>query len=997
MEPPSKRLRIGQAPYDDDDDDEANLDELSMDPTQFDARQDPLYQLDKGRAKAATRLKSAFERIFEKYEKDFTGIGDEINLDTGEVVIDNGHLLSLRDEKDRAREGSISSNEEERIMRGKEAEPVQGSNSKSLVRINSSTHNSSPGSHTTHSQAMTVNRATHQVSPPGMPPDPFGYPNPFMFGPSIFNRPVDPLWQSPEISIPLYQDRFGFMGHTMGYSHPPGYEYGMLPSGGSYGNNPLSLPRHQVSIRRPYTKTPVRKSICRVTPAEDDSEEDDILLGNNTQEVVKSADMGSKMSPPLAQVGEKSKQVDQKDDTQATEVVSRDISQKPRRGPGRPKKAGMSAKPPESSDETIQKYGGSAKANSSSETLSSASESATNLPPTSTSQSSLKSEESTPAEQLVTKLAHVQAQSLGDTESLDARHRRSSRSRKQTEFYGQISWTKGSGQRSESINLSDAADTGDEANGATRPLPLETSESSIYVGPDDSLHEAEIIQPELDKEFKDGDDKDPTRETDVATLDRELHDGLLVDQGVNSDGNEIFGDAEAGALFLTDFALSNSINFYSTAETSREPDSLFSNGEVSTEETSKLFEDNTALTCDEPRPSGSFSNDELCHVPQHSDQDTQTYGQTATSEENTTKDAEIALDIEATSCDLVVDEVLKTSNEIQESNVLLPDDIQESVLDPHVQEERDELPAELPDASRVESEFLESDVANRLGPTKQDSVLPRPPGNVMPHSEPNSITSQESKKAVPDKTSKLALRPSLVRNHSDPQPGSESGHVRSPSSSKNHPPSPANAHTKALVPRTPKKRRGSTAEVEHRSSSQHTTSTKKKFALTSLVPDDPDDEDELSVLSSSITPNPFHTSKFGYFSTNRHSSSPAATPRKTGRRQGFPVGSSTPHRVTKRTAPPATDSRVSRGQKRRFGAAGGGISAVQSSPLARTVMNMNADHSDIFTATPSRRTKNRDVADLMASSPVRTPGGTARRCGEDGFVCDRNFCFTCCK
>lgn len=46
------------------------------------------------------RFKSQLERIFEKYGKDFTGVGDEIDLVTGEVVIDNGHLLHMQEEDD---------------------------------------------------------------------------------------------------------------------------------------------------------------------------------------------------------------------------------------------------------------------------------------------------------------------------------------------------------------------------------------------------------------------------------------------------------------------------------------------------------------------------------------------------------------------------------------------------------------------------------------------------------------------------------------------------------------------------------------------------------------------------------------------------------------------------------------------------------------------------------------------------------------------------------
>jgi hypothetical protein len=47
-----------------------------------------------------TRLKSRFEHIFAKYGKDFEDVGDEIDLDTGEIVVNNGHLESMRHEVD---------------------------------------------------------------------------------------------------------------------------------------------------------------------------------------------------------------------------------------------------------------------------------------------------------------------------------------------------------------------------------------------------------------------------------------------------------------------------------------------------------------------------------------------------------------------------------------------------------------------------------------------------------------------------------------------------------------------------------------------------------------------------------------------------------------------------------------------------------------------------------------------------------------------------------
>lgn len=46
------------------------------------------------------RLKSRFEHIFWKYGRDFEGIGDEIDLETGEVHVNNGHLENMRHEVD---------------------------------------------------------------------------------------------------------------------------------------------------------------------------------------------------------------------------------------------------------------------------------------------------------------------------------------------------------------------------------------------------------------------------------------------------------------------------------------------------------------------------------------------------------------------------------------------------------------------------------------------------------------------------------------------------------------------------------------------------------------------------------------------------------------------------------------------------------------------------------------------------------------------------------
>ena len=75
MEPPSKRQRLTGSSY-------------------------PEIDLHARRAQNDFRLKSIFESIFEKYGRDFDGIGDEIDLKTGEIVVNNGHIQGMSNERD---------------------------------------------------------------------------------------------------------------------------------------------------------------------------------------------------------------------------------------------------------------------------------------------------------------------------------------------------------------------------------------------------------------------------------------------------------------------------------------------------------------------------------------------------------------------------------------------------------------------------------------------------------------------------------------------------------------------------------------------------------------------------------------------------------------------------------------------------------------------------------------------------------------------------------
>ena len=82
MEPPSKRQR---------------LDDGASSPFRYSKPQPTRESL-------AMKLKSRFESIFQKYGKDFSDVADEVDLNTGEIVVDNGHLRSMPDVEGRPAE-----------------------------------------------------------------------------------------------------------------------------------------------------------------------------------------------------------------------------------------------------------------------------------------------------------------------------------------------------------------------------------------------------------------------------------------------------------------------------------------------------------------------------------------------------------------------------------------------------------------------------------------------------------------------------------------------------------------------------------------------------------------------------------------------------------------------------------------------------------------------------------------------------------------------------
>lgn len=75
MESPLKRKRLSLSPAEENEPSDVDLHEA--------------------RARNDMRLKSIFEGIFEKYGRDFTDVGDEIDLQTGDIMINNGHIHTL--------------------------------------------------------------------------------------------------------------------------------------------------------------------------------------------------------------------------------------------------------------------------------------------------------------------------------------------------------------------------------------------------------------------------------------------------------------------------------------------------------------------------------------------------------------------------------------------------------------------------------------------------------------------------------------------------------------------------------------------------------------------------------------------------------------------------------------------------------------------------------------------------------------------------------------
>ncbi|KAI1492796.1 hypothetical protein F5X96DRAFT_677538 [Biscogniauxia mediterranea] len=1078
MEPPSKRLKVQQALYESDD--EANQDELSMTPSQFDARQDPLYQLDKGRAKAATRLKSTFESIFEKYEKDFTGIGDEIDLRTGEIIIDNGHLQSLEDEKDGGREGSVSSDEEERILRGKESRPAKRPHPTSLMSANPSLYNPIQPLDPWKQPAM-VGANPYGISSLSFPPAPLGDPNQLPFALSMFsNNPTDPAWQAPELPSPFPQNGFGF---GFGYNpQAPGFPQSlsfdmaskMATGGGHYGFYG-GMARQQGFRRLVRAKSLTRRSLPATESKESDTDEDDILLAKDqkaaskptvakeaqktptpaafehqnkidnqgiTKESATSQDSpksderqteirdetGSgeirrgngltgtptkhNRSPSLRPVGRPKKTnatTKQKSDSEHTELNnniqiarategvyektprSQQESEVPRRKPGRPKKSTV----PEESQSLLQNTIKNRRPNIDTKT-SLHPETATSKPTTGSSiMISLPvrpNHTSTAPTQVNRDKTETTKQNAFDSQ------RRSSRARKQTEFYGNMKWLK-RGVRPSNISDEDV-NQGSESSQTSTSFSQEAtddqdSSSTKYAGSESSVESAQLTTN--DEVLPESEDAWTEKEQDIQSrIELETKNGGEVENAVIRSSPQEDGHIE------------NEITDQVLAEDSHvsEPSVLEKSGTNNAEASPQTTE---AFSRNELDPSYDFSDCE--EEPVRKTVDLADGVRAVPREQHTSSDGPCGFGNTDTSLDRQTgpDDVTKNQmpaiSDLSEAakSELGPDTgsfdtTRESVVsdisDREVTRHHSELPSKTqftpePDLPRQEPECQQ-------GFGEPDGQPNAPDGTVTDQARSPTLSPELH---IQDslRESEIASRfsPELGENNAEPEVSAEksaeddpdaelAGSSKSPEARR----LAAVSDGRASVPVTPKKpRRPKTGQ-------NGPTSSAKRFALASLVPDadngGDDDSDEPSIISSSnyYTPRSFRAKLARARRYSASSYSYVSTPRSASRRHNLLVG------TADRSRAPATDSRallrasrnVLGGGKGRS-AAGGGDSNVLSSPLARTAAKN-------LLRTPRH---NRKRPTSPTASLVQTPGGTIRRCGEDGFVCERDFCFTCCK
>jgi len=970
MEPPTKRLKFDASFYTDD---EEEQDELSLTPAQFDTIQDPLYQLDKKRAKSATKLKTAYESLFEKYGKDSHVNDDVINFYTDEIEEDNGHIKSLEE----AGEDCLSSDEEESIDKQKTQGKTQ---SKSQRRPLTST-SSIADNHLSHSQPPwnpTLTLGAYQLSS-AFPRPPYSVNPPFDFGGSLFgNGQVDPVWEAPDLPPqPL---------HTQ-YGSPSGM-------GGS----------QERTKRFVNAKSFLQRDMSNPEASGDGSEDDELLLASNEQKA--SSDPPSRNPETPATTGISGVEAEggvitddlpiqanrdiTEPNTERNQKVEAPLSSSfSRRGRRRPKKSGTHKSianvniDPKSEHHALQAHEKRIEViipmmkrilsqeisdAASNQAAIGSTESSSGLHSNASSQTS--SQEGDASHQLfhssrcIDKAHLTQDKECENPESSQPQPQKSQkRRRSETQKRTSCSSTSALSEQDQD------KDNPEKAHSEERQK-LEAVESSSHG--DTVTENLPTVEQDSSRGNKDdkavSDRQSPTLSAPgqleeqvpcITSIDMTI-EPLVVSNPVadppqrplsteESSGNKLYRTTESLGSATADTSLSESATYDPEASHGSEPDDSPAD---------RVGGDDPSYVLAQEILASNPHGVQICDVVQ-------------VSEEADTPETQISFtetDIVSRSPELPPLRNTVESVSPQNQNCL---PMLEASDTPEIQAFgglEQALSAGVPilelDDLRLDSEPREAQRSPSLGAKEL-------PGDTT--------------------TVELALRlSSFPTENSEQRPDAVYG--RSPSPELGTPTRSNRAHSAASKklprnPTTPTKTRNPKSP-KSRGSRRRTPST-KRFPLTSLLPSGIDDEsdDELSMVSSiRSTTSSRAYSPFSRTGTPSLPPLPSTSHKKTRKNNLFIRTPSsydrTPTRILglgeNRNLPPATDLRT-RARKSRS-------RPVHSSPLARTV-------AERLLSSPTRKQR---PAVVRSPSLVSTPRGTLRRCGEDGFSCGRDFCFTCC-
>lgn len=997
MEPPSKRTKVARAPYDDHDDDEVDDDELSLSAIQFATRQDPMYQLDKKRAKSAFRLKSRFEHIFEKYEKDFEGVGDEIDLRTGEIIVNNGHLQSLDDEQEKSED-----DEEDQARLALEEKSFAQASVMPPFKPN-------PYSHLgwqAHAGSMSS-----MVSPSPF----FGMPAPAAYSASGSG---DPAWQTPELPPAPLQGDLGLVDRGLGSlylnraTHTPLFEpngYGGLLT--SFGRQPYRklatvkdlAPRYSAgSTLDQEVEEPGDGDEGEGGGAHEDEDEDDILMAATDDEprrefqprkVQKAAVLAALATPAPGPVEQA------KSSPETTTVASANPPAKRR---GRSKKVvDDPLAPPRTLIHRKQSTARNKAAPSGAEsaTAETKSDEVAARPSKIVAQSS-----STTA---TTTATMVEGQLPTTDDSSDCQSRRSRRTRKQPELYGNINWPLG--RYPEPDTKQPALTPPPEVDAATR-----RGQPSKEPTPNLTLEGTKVIEP-VPEDLRAA-NEDPSQEaSDLVNSSTSLSRGLMNEPQAPGPSRSLRTIAEAKAVTST--------------PRSYNPEN--ENGEKDIMETAEKV----------PAPAETLVDGQGDASRNAADMGDMGHARNAAapigeqvSNSDISKESETDIHVAA-----VADADADDDDDGDRSNSWGGEDGEDNISEASI-ELGEPIESEAQSPKHAIDEITEEDIIPE-SPGWTEFVAEQAPESPEPHCQQDAQTHTEDTLSIQE------YRPPSKRAAPPQLPTPENGPATSDSAQPTSPPAPISEPQLPPArrqPITPKKRPGPSrrASIGLRTTTSGGGggggggSKRKRIPLVSLVPDfeGDDDDDNLSVLSSSVarTPTSAASLRASFFSHQQHrghhhhhhhhylSSSPArppslsSPPRRAHRHDGGDsAGSLTPRHLRSPAAgalrsPSFTDPRAGgmrwrqKQQERQHREPDG---LVLSSPLRRSVLmprprsrakrGGEAGSRDDQEERDGGGGSGSSRAASPAGSVVRTPGRL--RCGVDGFECHREFCLTCCR